>query len=306
MKEISQQLNGVASILLTPFQEDRSLDEEGLRSNINYLIESGVKNNNGVLVPIGTTGECYALTNQERKNIAEIVVEQAGGQVPVFVGCNNESTRKVLDLAKHAQSIGADGIMLLPPYYRTLNENGLFDFYKGICQEVKLPILVYNNPSVTQIDIPVDLMKRMTKLDNIAGLKECTPNGIKFEQMARNLGDEIAIMNGNMENFEPFAAMMGTRGFVSGIVNFAPKTSVSLAKALREEDYATAKEIQQKLMPFFDLYFGMSPKYGGNFGSTFLKECMKIRNLPAGPTRRPAPSITDAERNSIQKVLTFN
>lgn len=306
MKKISEQIKGVASILLTPMKEDYSVDKEGFKQNIDFLIENGINDKTGFMVAMGTTGECYALTTEERKQTAELVVEKVNGRLPIFISCNNESTDKVLNLAKHAEKIGADGVMIIPPYYRILNEDNIYDFYKEICDNINLPILVYNNPSVTQIDLSVQLMKKLAKLDNIAGLKECTLNCLKLEKMVRHLNKEISVLNGSMEGFEPYATMIGTNGFVSGIVNFAPKTVSSLAESILKGNLKEAKMIQKKIVPFLDLYFDISANRGGNFSTTFFKEAMKVKGLAAGPTRHPAlNNISQQEHMAIEKVLNF-
>ncbi len=298
--QLQKKLQGVPVVTATPFKENLGLDEEGVRENTRFLIDHGIRDNMGVLMPSGTSGECSALSKEERKRIFEIVVGEARNEVPVVACCNHTDVREIIELARYAQDIGADGIMVLPPYYGKPSEDVVVRFYETIAREIEIGIVAYNNPSITQLDISLDTLKKIAGINNIVGLKECTPNRLKFERTVRHLKSKIAVIDGAGELFEPYAYMMGLSGFVSFIANFIPKMSVELYKALLEENWDKAKQIHLDLSSFLDFWIENA---ASGKGVTIIKEAMNMIGLPAGPVRPGLPLLNEENKRELEEIL---
>lgn len=299
-EELREKICGVVVVMTTPFKSDFELDEEGLRKQTRFLLESGIKEGTGVLVPTGSTGECPMLTDEERGKIFKIVVEEAKGKVPVVVGCNHTDTRRVIRLAKYAEEAGADGLMISPPYYWAPSEEIVLNHYKNICKETNLGIMVYNNWFASQVDIPVETMSKLAELPNIVALKENTPYIEKFDKMVEVLGDRIAIVDGFGERHEPYISLMGAKGFVAGVANFIPKTMLEIYKAEKEGEYGKARDIHRKITPLLDFIFG------GKSSADYIartKAAMELVGIPAGPPRPPLIPLDEDSKEELKKLL---
>lgn len=292
-------LTGVAAIMLTPFHEDETLDLDTARSHVASLAKSGLTRGNGLVVVAGTSGECYALSTDERKALTEATVEAAAGGTPIVIGCNTTSVRATVDLAQHAERVGADGILLMAPYYRPLSEQDVERWFTEIASETSLPVVLYNNIQATSLDLPVELVQRLSQHDNIVGIKDCSPNIIKVERMARQLSGSLRVMNGNMECCEPYASLMGCVGFVSGIANFVPKLCVRLHRLSADGRVEDAKALAHKMLPLFDCIFRLGAKYRGNSSTVSLKTAARAAGIAFGPTRAPAPVFSPEDSDEL-------
>jgi len=293
---LKDRIKGVVVVMVTPFLDNFELDEAGLRKLTRFLIESGVREGKGVLVPTGSTGECPMLSLEERERVFAIVKEEAGDEVPVFGGCNHCDTREVIKLARCAEKVGLDGIMVSPPYYWKPNEEIILAHYKAIAEETGLGIMVYNNCFASQLDIPVDVMARLVEeVPTIVALKENTPFIAKFAEMVRVLGDKIVIVNGAGEPHEPYAALMGAKGFVSGIACAVPKLSLSIYEAEVEGDYAKAKEIVNSAVPLIDFFTK------GEHEADYIVRIKAVMNLMGLPGGRPRLPLVPASEEIARK-----
>ncbi|MEO0278702.1 MAG: dihydrodipicolinate synthase family protein [candidate division WOR-3 bacterium] len=300
-KILKDRIRGVVVVMVTPFRGDYELDEEGLRKLTRFLIESGVREGWGVLVPAGSTGECPMLTLEERKKVFAVVKEEAGDAVPVLGGCNHCDTREVIKLARYAEEIGLDGIMVSPPYYWKPDEKTILTHYRAIAEATNLGIMVYNNWFASQLDIPVDTMVRLVEeIPSIVALKENTPFIAKFAEMVRVLGDKIAVINGAGEPHEPYAALMGAKGFVSGIACLIPKTCLSIYRAELAKDYEGAKRIVDRIAPLVDFFTR------GDHEADYILKIKAIMNslgLPGGFPRLPFVPVSEEVRARGMEVL---
>lgn len=301
-KALKDRIKGVVVVMVTPFREDYELDEEGLRRLTKFLVESGIKEGMGVLVPAGSTGECPMLTLEERKRIFAIVKEEAGNAVPILGGCNHCDTREVIKLARYAEEIGLDGIMVSPPYYWRPDEKIILTHYKAIAEETSLGIMVYNNWFASQFDIPVRTMAKLVEeVPNIVALKENTPFIAKFAEMVRVLGDRIAIINGAGEPHEPYAALMSAKGFVSGIACIIPRTCLSIYRAEAAKDYEGAKRIVDRIAPLIDFFTR------GDHEADYIlriKAVMNSLGLPGGSPRLPFTPVSEEVRVKGAEILS--
>lgn len=303
-EELKEALKGICAIAVTPMNADRSVNYDGMRKHIRFLINKGINRGNCcTLVVGGSTGECGALTMEERKKLIETAVDEAGEELPIIAGCNHSGIEDVKTLLIHAQSAGAAGAMVLSPYYYVPTDDAVLRFYQEISQCVDFGILLYNNIEVTHKDIPVEVMEKLVDTSNVVGIKECTPNFAKMEKVARKLGDKITVVNGHGEFMEPFAAVAGTKGFISSTSNFAPQIAVEMWKARSSGDYAGAKKIRDRLAPYLDLAASESQTGGEPVVLAILKRAATLVGSDCGPGRIPLPEITPELDEKIQKML---
>jgi 4-hydroxy-tetrahydrodipicolinate synthase len=301
-KDLKDKVKGIVVVMTTPFRENYELDDDGLRRLTRFLINSGVKEGKGVLVPAGSTGECPMLTDEERRDIFKIVKGEAKGEVPVIGGCNHTDTRAVIKLVHYAEEAGLDGVMISPPYYWKPSEKILLNHYKAIAKETKLGIMVYNNWFASQLDIPIETMVRLVdEVPNIVALKDNSPYISKLSKMIEVLGDRISIVNGSGEPHEPYASLMGARGFVTGEACLIPKTCLSIYEAEKKKDYQTAKEILKKAGPLLDYIL----QAGDNLADYIvkLKAGMNIVGLPGGIPRLPLSPADEEVKARLKKLL---
>ncbi len=301
-KDLNDKIRGVVVVMITPFKEDYELDEDGLRRLTRFLIDSGIKEGKGVLVPAGSTGECPMLTDEERERIFKIVKDEAKDTVPVIGGCNHTDTRTVIKLVHYAEEAGLDGVMISPPYYWKPSEKIILNHYKAIARETELGIMVYNNWFASQLDVPVETMVRLVdEVPNIVALKDNSPYISKLAKMIETLGERISIVNGAGEPHEPYASLMGSRGFVTGEACIIPKTCLSIYEAEVKEDYQRAKEILRQAKPLLDYILD-----AGDSGADYIvkiKAGLNILGLPGGIPRLPLSPADESTKNRLRKLL---
>jgi 4-hydroxy-tetrahydrodipicolinate synthase len=176
-QEVKPLLEGVVIIQFTPFKSENEIDEKALQIHTQFMIEGGIVKGKGVLVIGGSNGESFSLSEKEYHNLIDIVVEAADGRVPIVVGCIRPATQSVISLAKYAQQAGADAIMVLAPhYYANPKHDLVYEHFNTIAEATDIGIMIYNNPGVTGLDMPLDLLERLAEIDNIVALKETTSN----------------------------------------------------------------------------------------------------------------------------------
>ncbi|MEM3942080.1 MAG: dihydrodipicolinate synthase family protein, partial [Candidatus Bathyarchaeia archaeon] len=206
----------VMVVQLTPFKEgNEELDLEGLRENTEFLVEAS-KKGPLVLTPAGSTGEIYTLNDEEYKKVLKIVVDVAGGKVPIVPGASHSGTKVAMEKAKYAQDIGADGVMIVLPYYHVPVEEGLYLHYKKICESIDIGVVIYNNPDVSKIYMKPHVLRRLIEeCDNIVAVKENTPNVAMLYDQIRKCGDKVPILQGRGEWWFGLTACLGVRGYIS-------------------------------------------------------------------------------------------
>jgi 4-hydroxy-tetrahydrodipicolinate synthase len=269
---------GVFPALVTPMTDRQEVDYETLKSFVNYLIEDG-----GVhgVIPLGSTGEYYALNDQERQGVVAATIEAAAGRVPVMVGTNGGSTRQIVEYSKQAQSQGAAGLLLAAPYYSLPTPGELVEHFRVIDSEVDIPIMLYNYPGRTGVDMTPDIVGELAELDNVQYVKESTGELQRVSEIIRRFGDKITVFCGcdtlALESF-----FMGAAGWVSGVFNVLPAESVKLFElAVKTKDLPAARELYYSLLPVLGLM-----EDGGKY-SQFVKGGCELMGHPVGPPRQP-------------------
>ena len=234
---------GSFTALVTPFKNG-ALDEKAFRDLVDWQIAEGT---NG-LVPVGTTGESPTLSHDEHKQVVEWCVDQVDGRVPVVAGAGSNSTAEAVELSQHAEKAGADAVLIVTPYYNKPTQEGLYQHYKAINDAIGIPIIIYNIPGRSIVDMSVDTMKRLFELKNIAGVKDATANMARVSQQRAAMGEDFNQMSGEDITALGFMAH-GGHGCISVTSNVAPRLCAEFQSACLKGDFATALKLQDKLAP---------------------------------------------------------
>ena len=280
--------------LITPFK-DNILDEENYIKLINFHIKNGT---NG-LVPAGTTGESPTLSHDEHQKVIEICVKESGGKIPVIAGTGSNSTEEAVSLTKHAEKAGADGALVVTPYYNKPTQEGLYHHYKSINDNTNLPIIIYNIPSRCVIDMSVDTMAKLFELKNIAGVKDATGDLNRLDQTIKKLGPEFIQLTGEDGLAFEFNKRGGV-GIISVTANIAPKLCSEmqrLSKSSVEEDIKKAEIIDKNLQPLHKALFIES-------NPAPVKYAAKILGLCSDEIRLPLVKIKKETEKEVYKALS--
>lgn len=241
---------GCGTALVTPFQNDFSLDEKTLRRLVQRQIEAGVH----FLVPCGTTGECPTLTAEERRRVVEIVLEEARGRVPVVAGAGGYNTAEVIHAAREYQFMGADGILSVAPYYNKPTQEGMYQHFRAIAEALTIPILLYNVPGRTGVNIEPATVKRLSAIANIAGIKEASGNISQMAAVAASVPGDFVVLSGDDAITLPLFAL-GGRGVISVASNEIPAEMARLCNLCLEDNFAGAREIHNRYLPLMEINF---------------------------------------------------
>ena len=265
---------GSFTALVTPFQNG-TIDEKAFRALVVRQIDEGT---NG-LVPVGTTGESPTLSHDEHKQVVEWCIAEARGRVPVIAGAGSNSTREAIDLAQHAEKAGADGVLVVTPYYNKPTQEGLYQHFKAVNDAVGIPIIIYNIPSRSVIDMSVDTMKRLFDLKNIAGVKDATASMVRVSQQREALGPDFTQLSGEDATALGFMAH-GGHGCISVTANVAPRLCAEFQNACLRGDYRTALKLQDKLMPLHQNLFVETNPSPAKYALSVLGKCADTVRLP--------------------------
>src|SRR5579872_807929 len=245
---------GSFTALVTPFKNG-AVDERVFRELVDWQIAEGT---NG-LVPVGTTGESPTLSHDEHKKVVEWCVVQSNGRVPVIAGSGSNSTAEAVELSQHAEKAGADAVLIVTPYYNKPTQEGLYQHYKAINDAIGIPIIIYNIPGRSIVDMSVETMKRLYELKNIAGVKDATANMARVSQQRAALGEDFNQLSGEDITALGFMAH-GGHGCISVTSNVAPRLCSEFQAACLKGDYASALKLQDKLAPLhINLFVETSP-----------------------------------------------
>jgi 4-hydroxy-tetrahydrodipicolinate synthase len=241
---------GCGTALVTPFRKDLSLDEEVLRRLVSRQIAAGIN----FLVPCGTTGESPTLSHEEHLRVVAITLEEAKGKVPVLAGAGGYDTRTVIEMARECERTGADGILSVTPYYNKPTQEGLYHHFKAIAESISLPIILYNVPPRTNVNIDPATVRRLSEIGNIIGVKEASGNISQITQVIQQVPEEFLVLSGDDALTLPLVAM-GGRGIISVASNEIPKEMARLAQLCLAGNFAEARGMQRKWLPLLEVNF---------------------------------------------------
>jgi len=283
-------IEGVLPALITPFTKDNKVDKEGLQQNIGFLIENGVSG----IVPCGTTGESATLSIQEHEKVIEIAVDCS--KVPVVAGTGSNNTTEALELTGFAKDAGAEAALLITPYYNKPNDRGMLAHFRKVANEVDIPLILYNVPSRTGINLKPEVVAELAKESNIVGIKEASGN---LEQITRIMeltqDEDFAVLSGDDALTLPIMAI-GGRGVISVVANVAPKLVVSMVDAFRNKDLEKARELHIALAPLIRAVFLETNPIP-------IKKAVELIGLPAGHLRLPLAAISEENEKKLRAAL---
>jgi 4-hydroxy-tetrahydrodipicolinate synthase len=273
---------GSFTALVTPFKNG-SVDEKAFRDIVDWQISEGT---NG-LVPVGTTGESPTLSHDEHKQVVEWCIDQADGRVPVIAGSGSNSTAEAIELSRHAEEAGADAVLIVTPYYNKPTQEGLYQHYKAINDAIGIPIIIYNIPGRSIVDMSVETMARLYELKNIAGVKDATANMARVSQQRAAMGPEFNQLSG--EDITALGFMVhGGHGCISVTSNVAPRLCAEFQAACLKGNFAAALKLQDKLTPLhINLFVETSPA-PIKYAMSLIGKCANTVRLPMVPASEKA------------------
>ena len=287
---------GTYVAMVTPLTEDKQIDEEGFRHNINYLIDRGVTG----LVGAGTTGESATLNHDEHQEVIEILVDEVNGRVETIAGTGSNATSEAISLTKFAEDAGADAALLITPYYNKPQQHALIEHYRAVSQATDIPIIAYNVPSRTGINMDVETIVELAKIDNVDAVKEASGSVDKVSDIYRalqreGLEDDFNILSGEDSLTLPIMAVGGT-GVISASANIDSKRMVLMVDSILNDDYDRAFELHYEMLELIRALFIES-------NPVPVKTAMNIMGLPAGPLRQPLVEMKEENLEVLKKAL---
>ena len=283
---------GSMTALVTPFKNGK-VDEAAFRGHVDWQIAQGTHG----LVPVGTTGESPTLSHAEHKSVVEWCINEAKGRVPVIAGAGSNNTNEAVELSRHAEKAGADAVLIVTPYYNKPNQEGLYQHYKAINDAIGIPIIIYNIPPRSIVDMSVDTMARLYELKNIVGVKDATGNIVRVSQQRQAMGPDFIQLSGEDATALAFN-VHGGHGCISVSSNVAPKACADFQTASLSGDYAKALTYQDKLFQLHSALFVEPNPAGPKYALSVLGRMSDEVRLPMVPTTEPTRAI-------IRKAMAF-
>lgn len=289
------EIKGIIPPILTPMNEDESINEAELRHQVNRMIDAGVSG----IFAFGTNGEAYALSHKEKVQVLKVVVDETKKRVPVYAGTGCVTTRETITLSKEAEEIGADILSVIVPYFAAASQDELYDHYKAVAEAVNLPVVLYNIPARTGNALaPATVAKLAKDVPNIMGAKDSSGNFDNMKQyieLTQDIGKDFSVLSGNDSLILP-ALMFGGKGGIAGCANVFPRTMVEIYEAFTAGDIERAKKVQDSIRIFRNCF-----KYGNP--NTLVKIAAGLLGYPVGSCRRPFNKITPEGMEALKKTL---
>ncbi len=282
---------GAFTALVTPFKNNE-IDEDAFRRFIDFQVSEGI---NG-LVPCGTTGESATLTHEEHKRVVKITIDAAAGKVPVIAGTGSNSTEETIEFTAHAKEAGADAALLITPYYNKPTQEGLYLHFKKVAEAVDIPLILYNVPGRTALNMLPDTVARLSKIENIIGIKEATADLEQASWLRAECGEDFMLLSGDDATLLPFLSIGGD-GVISVVSNVAPKAMADLCRAWQKGNLKEAKEIHYQLLPLCRVLFSETNPIP-------IKEAVHMMGKISGDIRLPMTRLAKETREELKKVMT--
>lgn len=312
--DLKKAMKGVFVVQTTPFNEDGSLGLESMRANTRWLVER-MSGKDFTLIPVGSTGEFYAMSDEECQAVIKVVVEEANGELPVIAGTGRAGTQETIKMCQYAESVGADGVMVILPYYHIPEEEGMYQHYREIAESINIGIMIYNNPAAAGCWINPTLMARLSKVPNIIAVKENTTSISAYHLMQKTVDPRDAIILGGLaEKMFSFQALYGCPGFISYVANFVPELSYSLYEAAVARDFNRVTELINLMDPLFSFTAKVTANHGPSTAITgsdaepmmfisMTKAAMDILGLKGGGVRLPLTCLSEEEKAELGSIL---
>lgn len=288
-------LKGIIPPVITPMNEDETVNEQELRRQVNRLIEAGVHG----LFPFGTNGESYILSEKEKEQILSVVVDENRGRVLVYAGSGCIGTKDTIRMSQMAQSLGADVLSVITPWFAKASDEELYEHYCAVAKSVKIPVVLYNIPARTGNAISPALAQRLSEVENIAGIKDSSGNFDNMLQyLEKNRGKDFVVLSGN-DSLIYWNLLAGGSGGIAGCANVYPETMASIYDLFMQGDLEGARKAQDSIRSFRDCF-----KYGNP--NTIVKTAVAMLGYPVGKCRAPFDKIPPEGIEAIRRVIEEN
>ncbi len=296
---MEKKLKGLVPPMLTVFKKDESFDEQGTRRFVNFLIEKGAQG----LIPCGSSGEFITMTLEERKRVAEVVVDEVSGRVPVFVATGHASTKLCIELSKHAESIGADGVMVIVPYYLRPTQKQICEHYRAVANSINIPLMIYNNVWFSGVELPPKTIAELYKEGVVSYVKEAHGDPSRIHDLRYYCGDDLGLFYGHdVCALEGLSA--GADGWISGIPNLLPEHSRRLCDLiLVEKDLEGARELWWKMLPLIHMVVNKKAGEQTTEWRQVFKEGLNMRGQAVGTPRMPTLPLSTEDRTNLETEL---
>jgi 4-hydroxy-tetrahydrodipicolinate synthase len=291
MADISA-LRGCGTALVTPFKDDLSIDEEALGKFVEFQVSEGID----FLVPCGTTGESVTLSYEEQRRVVELVFKASAGRVPVIAGAGGNNTTHVIELARQYERLGLDGLLSVAPYYNKPTQEGLYQHFRAIAEATRLPIIVYNVPSRTSVNILPDTITRLAEIENIIGVKEASGDISQIGEITTRVSEDFKLFSGDDSLTLPVMALGGA-GIISVASNEAPRRMSALARACSEGEWREARELNRELYPLMKANFIETSPGPVKAALAMMGKIREVYRLPMVP-------VTTETKSKLRRVLT--
>ena len=288
---MAKKFRGTFTVLITPFTADgTSVDIKALANLVDWQVEQGIHG----LIPLGSTGEFLSLTDEEAAAVAETAIKAARGRVPVLIGTGAENTNESIRLSRRAEKLGADGVMIIPPFYSTPTDDELFEHYRRIGEAIGIPIMIYNNPATANVDMRPETVKRLSAIDNVRYIKESTLEVTRVRDIIELCGDRMTVFAGIL-GYESF--WLGAEGWVAVCSNLLPKDSARLFElVIDRRDQPAALALYKRILPIVRWV-------GGQRYVSATKAGFAMMGRPVGPPRPPRLPLPAADATVLHRDL---
>lgn len=268
-------VNGIISAMLTPLNDDESINEAELRNQVNRQIKAGV----AAVFCLGTNGEFYAFDKEEKKKIIDIVVDEADNRVPVLAGTGCITTSETIELTDYAKDVGVSAVSVISPYFAGISQEGLYQHFSTVADECRMPVIMYNIPTRTGVNIHYETVKRLADNPYIVGIKDSSGNFDNTLRYIEETPSDFIVLCGN-DSLILWTLMAGGNGGISGVTNIFPEHMVSIYKKFAEGDFEGAKKAQDQIRCIRDCFTGYNP-------NSVVKRAAALLGYPVGPARSP-------------------
>jgi 4-hydroxy-tetrahydrodipicolinate synthase len=282
---------GSFTVMVTPFTDDgAAVDVKALRRFVDWQIKEGVPG----LIPLGSTGEFLSTTDDERTQIVETIIDEASGRVPVLIGTAAEWTEDVIRYSREAERLGAEGVMIVPPFYSSPTEDELFEHYRRVGEAISIPIMIYNNPHTANVDVTPPLVARLSEIDNVRYIKESSGDVTRVREIPRLCGERMTVFAG----YHPYDSyVLGARGYVSVCGNIVPRMSADLFNlTVSRGDVVGGRDLFHRLLPLLDAI-------SGDLYVAATKAALGLIGMPVGDPRGPRLGFPEAKIPALKRVL---
>lgn len=319
-QEMKEKTKGIFHLALTPFDRNGNLNIPALKESVNIVTANkDLDGEDIVFLALGTTGEFYAMSEAENKTVIDIITSEVNGKFPVVIGTGRAGTQNTIEMSKYAQSAGADGLLIVNPYYTMPTTEGVIKHFEAVAEVVDIGIIIYNNPAASKIWLPMPAIKRLSKVDNIIGLKENTNNPNAFLSMLQNIDPNDMVVFAGLGHFMyQYMCFHGCTGYVTEMINYAPHLALDLYHAGKAGDIKKVRETADKMNLFWNWVFRLAAKHSTvpsavhaskdvpvdmPYYQAANKLAAELCGMPAGFARAPMENIPKDEIPELRMIL---